>query len=101
MHSAIIFAVMPESTYEARQKAGLLLVDIDKLERNSEISRLGEFVWEICFQKFPHAFATVVNTLERLAIPYGILRLDVAPQWIQRDPKENSTSWRNGSSVES
>jgi hypothetical protein len=101
MHSAIIFAVMPESAYEARQKAALLLVDIDKLERGGEVSRLGEFVWEICFQKFPHAFATLVRTLEQLAIPYGMLQLDAAPQWIQRDPKENRTSWRNGSLVES
>ena len=101
MHSAIIFAVMPEAPHVARQKASLMFVTTEPLEKSGDLSQLGEFVWEVCFQKSPHAFAALVKTLEQLEIPYGILRLDAAPQWIQRDPAENRTSWRNGTLVES
>ena len=87
MHSAIVYAVMPPSAHETREMISRLYAAIPKLEKNPAVAVLGEFVWQIDFQSSPAALAARVGGLEQLALPYGILQLDAAPQWIGRDPK--------------
>jgi hypothetical protein len=99
MHSAIVYAVMPTSPYDAKHKAAVMLNGLAKLENMKAFSQLGEFVWEVNFHESPVVLATLVSVLEQLEIPYGMLQLDDAPQWIQRDPKENMTFRRDGTLV--
>jgi hypothetical protein len=86
MHSAIVYAVLPTEPYEAHQKGAVFLAAIQKLEGNKSAERLGEFVWAINFQESPAALAVFVTACEQQSLPYGILPLGDAPQWIRRDP---------------
>jgi hypothetical protein len=87
MHTAIIYAVLPESPRQAdRERAALLFSETEKLEQAGSALRLGDFVWQIDFRASPDALARIVVACERLAISYRILSLDAEPQWIRRDP---------------
>ena len=86
MHSAIIYTTLPESPFDARQVASRLLVEVHKLEQNEAVIQLGEYVWQVNFLESPAAFATLVGALEQLRLPYGILQLADAPQWILGHP---------------
>jgi hypothetical protein len=87
MHSAIVYAVIDGNSVEWRQKIGVLLSQIARIEEEKSLLRLGEFVWQVDFQQKPHALARLVVACEQQAIPYRILPLDAEPQWIRRDPK--------------
>jgi hypothetical protein len=87
MHSAIVYAVMPTSHYELKEKTSYLLAGISKIEHNKSVRQLGDFVWQVNFQESPDAFAVLIGACEQLAIPYRILQLDAEPQWIRCDPK--------------
>jgi hypothetical protein len=89
MHSAIIYVSMPESPYDFRELAPRLYAGLQRVEKNPALKQLGEFVWQINFQQDPEVFAHVVLTMKNLGIPYGILQLADAPQWIERKPSRD------------
>jgi hypothetical protein len=86
MHSAIVYVVMPTDPYASRQTGAVFLADIRQLEQNKSVSQLGEFVWQINFQESPGALARLVHACEQHGLPYGVLPLADAPQWIRQDP---------------
>ena len=97
MHSAIIYVVMPSNPHEARRASATFLAAIERLDKlpKPAVRLLGEFVWVIDFQKAPDALAIIVSACENLGLPYGILPLADAPQWIERHPnvkREESNS---------
>lgn len=90
MHSAIFYASIPtDPPYAARQIGATFLAGIAKIEGNKAVKPLGEFVWEVNFQASPFALAVLIESCEQLALPYGILPLDAAPQWIRQTPNRN------------
>ena len=91
MHSAIVYAVMPENEIEVRNLVGRLYAGIHKVEKNPALKQLGEFVWDVDFQADPEVLAVLINALAQLGVGYGILQLDAAPQWMMRDPVQRNS----------
>lgn len=90
MHSAIVYAKMPESAVETRNQVSALYAGIHKIEKNPALRQLGEFVWQVDFQADPEVLGVLISALAAQGIGYGILQLDAAPQWIVRSPRNRS-----------
>jgi hypothetical protein len=92
MHSAIIVIEMPEMAYNATSNQAwqtfLAMVDLtathrpDPLHKQTGVERLGENVWLVNFLQNPAALARVVEAAVKKPLPYKILQLDAAPQWL-------------------
>jgi hypothetical protein len=63
-HSAIIYAVMPESAHEFREAESRLLgAGLGSLEKNKSVKLLGGYVWQVNFQECPEALALIVTLI--------------------------------------
>ena len=83
MHSAIIQVEISDDL-TGRQDVATFYAGIQQVEKNQGAKKLGDFVWEINFQKAPEALAQIIFTCQRQNLPYRILPLDTAPQWIEK-----------------
>jgi hypothetical protein len=92
MHSAIVYATLPEGRVEAQNLVSRLEYGLQTLAKNPALKSLGEFVWEVDFQAEPEALAILISVLGQLGVAYGILQLDAAPQWMIRTPSARNQS---------
>ncbi len=70
---------------------GLQEQEPDHLQKQKGVARLAENAWLVNFQENPAALARLVSSAVKHRVPYGILQLDAAPQWLPAgfDPKPN------------
>jgi hypothetical protein len=52
------------------------------LDAQKGVQRLAENVWLLNFQEHPETLAALIDAAVRHQLPYGILQLDPAPQWL-------------------
>jgi hypothetical protein len=92
MHSAIVVIKMPDQPHTApsNQKWLAFMADVDHLRHREQdhvqepkgVARLAENVWLVNFLDNPAALARLVSCAAQHRLPYGILQLDAAPQWL-------------------
>lgn len=85
MHSAIVYAIMPDNETERRDEAMLLRAAVAKAAEHKSVRQLGDFVWEVNFREAPDALGLLICGLEQRKRPYAILPVADEPQWIRRD----------------
>jgi hypothetical protein len=78
MHSAIFVAEMPEQRGDWGDFLGIVNVKL----KDAKVERISENVWQVNFQESPAALAWLVALCEQRGIPYKILPLADAPQWL-------------------
>jgi hypothetical protein len=92
MHSAIFVAVNP-ATEETSTNWNTFIGEAAMsrtITKNAE--RLAEGVWLVNFRMSPAALSFLVSAAEHRSIPYKILPLADAPQWL---PETHSSSDRS------
>jgi hypothetical protein len=82
MHSAILSVTMPAPGHDGDIKWRAFLATIAPFENDQAVAQLGPNVWQVNFQQSPAAFAHFVAAFELHKLPYGILPLADAPQWL-------------------
>ena len=90
MHSAIFYVTLPESDSEARRVGGAFVSYLVGLEETKSAKKVGDLVWEVDFQASPYALAILVHAAEQLRLPYSILPLPDAPNWIRASPNQKA-----------
>ena len=92
MHSAIVVIGMPDTGHDGYSnpvwQTFLAIVNLtatnkpDPIDKQTGVERLGENVWLVNFLQNPAALSRLVDAAVRKPLPYRILQLDAAPQWL-------------------
>ena len=89
MHSAIFVVQVPDQGIDAGRQQWLNYLGAVEASDLPAADRLAENVWLVNFEKHPEVLARLIDAAVRqYKLPYRILRLYAAPQWlpVETDP---------------